>query len=124
MNLPLPDANETSGLVAVGPSLKEFLFHVFPASVIDAMAKNEILQIVVFSLFFGVATAAIGEQGKVIIQFMDAAAPKVLPTTNSFCFLVVRIFSGVMYKSLEFLSTRILIKYCFMPSRARILPLP
>ena len=82
MNLPLPDVNETTGLVSVGLSLKEFLFHVFPASFIDAMAKNEILQIVVFSLFFGVATAAIGEQGKVIITFMDAAAHVILKVTG------------------------------------------
>ena len=82
MNLPLPDASESSGLVSVGLSLKEFLYHVFPASVIDAMAKNEILQIVVFSLFFGVATAAIGEKGKVIIQFMDAAAHVILKVTG------------------------------------------
>ncbi|MBS1543044.1 MAG: dicarboxylate/amino acid:cation symporter [Bacteroidetes bacterium] len=82
MNLPLPDASESSGLVSVGLSLKEFLYHVFPASVIDAMAKNEILQIVVFSLFFGVATAAIGDQGKVIIQFMDAAAHVILKVTG------------------------------------------
>lgn len=82
MHLPLPDAHEVTGLVATGPSLKEFLYHVFPASVVDAMAKNEILQIVVFSLFFGVATAAIGEQGKIVIQFLDAAAHVILKVTG------------------------------------------
>ncbi|MBY0434523.1 MAG: cation:dicarboxylase symporter family transporter, partial [Cyclobacteriaceae bacterium] len=82
MNLPVPDAGTDIGLTHNGLSLKEFLYHVFPASVIDAMAKNEILQIVVFSLFFGVATAAIGEQGKVIITFMDAAAHVILKVTG------------------------------------------
>jgi len=82
MNLPLPDAGETTGLVSVKLSLKEFLYHVFPSSVVEAMAKNEILQIVVFSLFFGVATAAIGEKGKVIINFMDAAAHVILKVTG------------------------------------------
>lgn len=82
MNLPLPDASDTSGLVSNGLTLKEFLYHVFPSSFADAMAKNEILQIVVFSLFFGVATAAIGEQGKVIITFMDAAAHIILKVTG------------------------------------------
>ncbi len=82
MNLPLPDANEATGLVSMGLSLKEFLYHVFPSSFAEAMAKNEILQIVVFSLFFGVATAAIGEQGKVIITFMDAAAHVILKITG------------------------------------------
>jgi Na+/H+-dicarboxylate symporter len=81
MHLPLPVVNET-GVTGSGLSLKEFLYHVFPSSVIEAMAKNEILQIVVFSLFFGVATAAIGEQGKVVIQFMDATAHVILKVTG------------------------------------------
>jgi Na+/H+-dicarboxylate symporter len=80
MNLPLPVENET-GIQAVGLSLKTFLYHVFPSSVIEAMAKNEILQIVVFSLFFGIATAAIGEQGKVVIRAMDAVAHVILKVT-------------------------------------------
>jgi Na+/H+-dicarboxylate symporter len=82
MNLPLPDAGDVSGLVSVKLSLKEFLYHVFPSSVIESMAKNEILQIVVFSLFFGIATAAIGEQGKIIINFFDAAAHVILKLTG------------------------------------------
>jgi Na+/H+-dicarboxylate symporter len=82
MHLPVPDTGESSGIANVGFSLKNFLYHVFPSSVIESMAKNEILQIVVFSLFFGVATAAIGEQGKVIINFMDAAAHVILKITG------------------------------------------
>jgi Na+/H+-dicarboxylate symporter len=82
MNLPLPDVGESSGVGTMGFSLKNFLYHIFPASVIDAMAKNEILQIVVFSLFFGIATAAIGEQGKIVIQFMDASAHVILKVTG------------------------------------------
>ncbi len=81
MNLPLPTVNET-GIQATGLSLKTFLHHIFPASVIDAMAKNEILQIVVFSIFFGVATAAIGEQGKIVIKAMDAIAHVILKVTG------------------------------------------
>ena len=82
MNLPVPDAGTDIGLSHNGLSLKDFLYHVFPASVIDAMAKNEILQIVVFSLFFGVATAAIGEQGKIVIKAMDAIAHVILKVTG------------------------------------------
>ena len=82
MNLPLPDVGEDSGIVKGALSLKDFLHHVFPASVIDAMAKNEILQIVVFSLFFGVATAAIGEQGAIVIKAMDAVAHVILKVTG------------------------------------------
>ncbi|MFO0507692.1 MAG: dicarboxylate/amino acid:cation symporter [bacterium] len=82
MNLPLPDASTDIGLAHNSLSLKDFLYHVFPASVIDAMAKNEIPQIVVFSLFFGVATAAIGEQGKIVIKAMDAIAHVILKVTG------------------------------------------
>lgn len=82
MNLPLPSVDESTGIAATGLSLKTFLHHVFPASVIDAMAKNEILQIVVFSIFFGVATAAIGEQGKIVIKAMDAIAHVILKVTG------------------------------------------
>jgi Na+/H+-dicarboxylate symporter len=82
MHLPTPDAGEDIGIAHNGLSLKEFLYHVFPASVVDAMAKNEILQIVVFSLFFGVATAAIGEQGKIVVKAMDAVAHVILKVTG------------------------------------------
>jgi Na+/H+-dicarboxylate symporter len=82
MHLPTPDANADIGITHTGLSLKEFLYHVFPSSVIDAMAKNEILQIVVFSLFFGVATAAIGEPGKMVIKAFDAIAHVILKVTG------------------------------------------
>ena len=82
MNLPLPDLNESLEIERGDFSLKNFLYHVFPSSVMDAMAKNEILQIVVFSLFFGVATAALGEQGHVIIHFFDTAARVILKITE------------------------------------------
>lgn len=82
MHLPLPDVGDAAGLAGVKLSLKEFLYHVFPSSAVEAMAKNEILQIVVFALFFGVATAAIGETGKIVINFMDAVAHVILKVTG------------------------------------------
>jgi Na+/H+-dicarboxylate symporter len=96
MQLPLPDEGMSTGIVSTGLSLKEFLHHVFPASVVDAMARNEILQIVVFSLFFGVATAAIGEPGKIIIQFMDAAAQVILKVTTYVMYLAPIAVFGAM----------------------------
>ena len=81
MKLPLPETDD-SGITKMGLTLREFLYHVFPSSVIDAMAKNEILQIVIFAVFFGIATAAIGEQGKIIIKAFEAAANIVLKVTT------------------------------------------
>ena len=52
-------------------SLEHFVNHVVPKSVFEAMANNEILQLVVFSVFFGVATAAVGEMAKPVIKVLD-----------------------------------------------------
>jgi Na+/H+-dicarboxylate symporter len=59
-------------------SVVKFVEHVFPKSVIEAMATNEILQLVVFSIFFGVATTAIGEKGKIVVKGLDAVAHIIL----------------------------------------------
>lgn len=59
-------------------SLQKFIEHVFPKSVIEAMATNEILQLVVFSIFFGVGTTALGEKGLVVVKALDATAHIIL----------------------------------------------
>jgi Na+/H+-dicarboxylate symporter len=59
-------------------SIQKFIEHVFPKSVIDAMANNEILQLVIFSIFFGVATASMGEKANVIVKALDAVAHVIL----------------------------------------------
>ena len=51
--LPLPEAGAQTGLKAASLNLRDFLTHVFPTSIVSAMATNEILQILVFSIFFG-----------------------------------------------------------------------
>jgi Na+/H+-dicarboxylate symporter len=59
-------------------SLQKFIEHVFPKSVFEAMAGNEILQIVVFSIFFGVAATSMGDYVKPLIKALDAAAHVIL----------------------------------------------
>lgn len=59
-------------------TLQDFVAHVFPESVISAMAGNETLQIVVFSIFFGVACAAVGEYAKPVVRFLEAVAHVIL----------------------------------------------
>lgn len=61
---------------------KEFITHVFPESIADAMAHNQILPIIVFVLFFAVATAAIHEKGKIIIDFFDSVSHVMLKVTS------------------------------------------
>ncbi|HDX8941022.1 dicarboxylate/amino acid:cation symporter [Klebsiella michiganensis] len=62
LNLALPEEPVNTGLAVSGMSLKDFLTHTIPTSITGAMANNEILQIVVFSMFFGIAGASLGEK--------------------------------------------------------------
>lgn len=50
----------------------ETLVHAFPSSIIESMARGDVLQVVVFSVFFGAAVGAIGEKGKPILEWCDA----------------------------------------------------
>lgn len=59
-------------------SLLKFVEHVFPKSVIEAMSTNEILQIVVFSIFFGVAVTSIGDYAKPVVKALDAVSHVIL----------------------------------------------
>ena len=82
MHLPLPDNVANLGIDKASLTLKDFFYHVFPASFIDAMAKNEILQIVVFSLFFGIAAAALGNIAMPVIKALDAVSHIILKVTG------------------------------------------
>lgn len=59
-------------------TLKDFIAHLFPKSVVEAMATNEVLQIVVFSIFFGVACASIGEYAKPVVKLLESVAHVIL----------------------------------------------
>jgi len=74
-----------TGTVPVSASsltLKDFITHLVPVSIVDGMAKNEILQIVVFSLFFGTAAAAVGPRANVMIDAIDGVAHVMLKVTG------------------------------------------
>ncbi|WP_150290108.1 dicarboxylate/amino acid:cation symporter [Sphingobium estronivorans] len=63
-------------------NFRDFILHVFPTSMVGAMAENSILQIVVFSLFVGVALTAIGEKGKPIVTVIEAMVELMLQVTG------------------------------------------
>lgn len=63
-------------------SLENFVVHVIPKSFIEAMATNEILQIVVFSIFFGVAAAAIGDYAKPVVHALEIVSHIILKMVN------------------------------------------
>lgn len=83
MLITLPAAAESTGLdAAKGFDAKTFIEHLIPASIADAMAKNEILPIVIFALFFGVAAASVGKGGKVVISFFESVSHIMFKVTN------------------------------------------
>ncbi len=82
LGLPLPDIGASANLATSKFTLKDFVSHLVPKSFAEAMANNEILQIVVFSMFFGVALAALGEKGKILVAAIDELAHAMLKITG------------------------------------------
>lgn len=70
----LPAAGAETGVETKKMTLENFIEHLIPESIFQSLATNEILQIVIFAIFFGVATAAIGDKGKVIIKGLDSVS--------------------------------------------------
>jgi Na+/H+-dicarboxylate symporter len=80
--LALPPAGEGMGLDAKGFNLHDFFVHIVPASITEAMANNDILPIVVFSVFMGVALVAVGEKGKPLVAGIEALVAVMLKITD------------------------------------------
>nr|WP_315472643.1 dicarboxylate/amino acid:cation symporter [uncultured Undibacterium sp.] len=103
MHAVLPASDAVSGITTSNLSMKEFITHLVPSSIVDGMAKNEILQIVVFSIFFGTAAAAVGERSKVVVEAIDGVAHIMLKLTGYVMnFAPIAVFaavSGVVAKS-------------------------
>lgn len=84
LNLINMDLNAANELAAKSKdfSIQGFIEHIIPKSVVEAMATNEILQIVIFSIFFGLAAASIGDYTKPVIDFMDKTSHIILKMVN------------------------------------------
>jgi Na+/H+-dicarboxylate symporter len=82
LDFPIPPVTAGSGVEQAAFNLKDFFTHVFPASGIDAMAKNEILQIVIFSIFIGVGITAVGEKAAPLVRGIEALVQVMLVVTN------------------------------------------
>ena len=82
LNLPLPDSHASTNLKTASLSLKEFVTHLVPRSVIEAMANNEILQIVIFSIFFGAGAASFGKKAGVVIEWIEQLSHVMLKVTG------------------------------------------
>ncbi len=80
--LALPPPSAASDVAAAGFSLKDFIAHLVPSSIFDAMARNEILQIVVFSVFVGSAVAALEGKAPLLLAACEQAAAVMLKITG------------------------------------------
>lgn len=83
MQVPLgADTTAVAGLAQTQQHAWDMVLHLFPTSVVDAMARGDILQVVVFATFFGVAVASIGAAGKPVVEVMESTAQAMFAVTR------------------------------------------
>jgi Na+/H+-dicarboxylate symporter len=87
MHIELPEATaqeakDAAGVKSNPQNAKSIISHIVPESIVNAMAGNEILPIVVFAIFFGVAAAGVGKKGEVVVQFFDSVSHVMFRITN------------------------------------------
>jgi Na+/H+-dicarboxylate symporter len=93
----LPAAGQSTGLPVSAFSFEKFLTHLIPTSIADAMAQNEILQIVVFAVFFAVALGAMPERAKPMLSLIDDLGHIMLKVTGYvMLFAPIAVWAAIM----------------------------
>ena len=82
LGLPLPDIGASANLATSKFTVKDFVSHLVPKSFAEAMTNNEILQIVVFSMFLGVALSALGERARLLVAVIEELSHAMLKITG------------------------------------------
>ena len=83
LNVPLPEIGSATNLKVGALNLKDFITHVFPKSIIEAMAGNEILQILIFAVFFGLALGQLHNQtARTLVNTMEEIVHVMLKVTD------------------------------------------
>lgn len=83
LSLPLPEKGAVTGISSTAMNMKTFVYNIFPTSFFDAMANNQILQILVFSIFFGLALSAFkDETAKVLLKMIQELSHVMLKMTD------------------------------------------
>ncbi len=95
-------------------TLEEFILHIFPDSAFKALADNEILQIVVFALFFGVALGAIGDKGKTLIKALDSLSEVVFKMVGYVMQMAPFAVFGAMTAVVSAKGLSILVSYAYL----------
>jgi proton glutamate symport protein len=95
----MPIGGNTSAVAAMAQNQQhawDIFLHLFPTSVIDSMARGDILQLVVFSIYFGIALAAIGPKGRPVIDVLDGTAHVMFKfTAYVMAFAPVGVFAAI-----------------------------
>lgn len=118
MHLEKPDIVIDTGIKTGAQTSKNFIDHVIPESIIRSMASNDILPIVIFALFFGVAAAAIGDLGKPLLNVFDSLSHVMFKVTNYvMSFAPIGVFGAitavVIQQGLDVLSGYLYLILCF-----------
>src|SRR5437667_3859616 len=93
----LPDKAQSTGLPVSAFSIEKFLTHLIPTSIADAMAQNEILQIVIFAVFFSVAMGAMPERSKPLLALIDDVSHIMLKVTGyGILFAPIPVWAAIM----------------------------
>lgn len=96
LSIPVPEIGTATNLKTGAFTLKDFITHLVPKSPAEAFADNEILQVVVFSIFFGTALAALGETGKKLTEVIDQLAQVMLRITSNIMLMApVAVFAAM-----------------------------
>lgn len=90
------NAPATTIAPVAAPKAAAILEHIFPASIIDSMARNEVLQVVVFCFLFGVACATIGERARPVVKFAESLAEVMFRYTHYVMYLAPLGVAGAM----------------------------
>src|SRR5882672_9442986 len=97
--LAMPIGADTTAAAAMAQNQQhawDIFLHLFPTSVVDAMARGDILQLVVFSLFFGVALAAIGPKGQPVLAVLESTAQAMFKFTGYvMAFAPIGVFAAI-----------------------------
>ena len=95
----LPVGADTKAAAAMVQSQQhawDILLHMFPTSVVDSMARGDILQVVVFALFFGIALAAIGARGRPVLDVLESTAQAMFKFTGYvMAFAPIGVFAAI-----------------------------
>ena len=111
LGLPLPEVTSATNLQTSVFTLKDFMTHLVPKSFAEAMATNEILQIVVFSIFFGIALASLGKKAEGLVNVIEDLSHAMLKVTGYVMKLAPLAVMAAMAATVSINGLSILVKF-------------